>query len=264
MTIPDDHPRRESLLSRQKIVDAQAAGLLADSALIAHGRGEAFDYLIGERTTDSAKRAEMEALSRLFRAKSPVISMNGNTTVLAGREAIYLAALTNSSVEINIFYRTDDRMRLLLAEIHNMKDYVMENPPSDEIELERWRDMVKSVKIHGENPDAKIPHLEGPRALCSSQGIFRADVILVPLEDGDRCEALVAMGKEVIVVDLNPLSRTSTTASVTIVDEVKRAMERMVIMALQGPLNSNSDWDNRAALVDALDEIGRSTELLST
>ena len=40
MTIPDDHPRRESLLSRQKIVDAQAAGLLADSALIAHGRGE--------------------------------------------------------------------------------------------------------------------------------------------------------------------------------------------------------------------------------
>ena len=84
------------------------------------------------------------------------------------------------------------------------------------------------------------------------------------LEDGDRCEALVAMGKEVIVVDLNPLSRTSTTASVTIVDEVKRAMERMVIMALEGPLNSNSDWDNRAALVDALDEIGRSTELLST
>lgn len=264
MTIPDDHPRRESLLSRQKIVDAQAAGLLADSALIAHGRGEAFDYLIGERTTDSAKRAEKEALSRLFRAKSPVISMNGNTTVLAGREAIYLAALTNSSVEINIFYRTDDRMRLLLAEIHNMKDYVMENPPSDEIELERWRDMVKSVKIHGENPDAKIPHLKGPRALCSSQGIFRADVILVPLEDGDRCEALVAMGKGVIVVDLNPLSRTSTTASVTIVDEVKRAMERMVIMALEGPLNSNSDWDNRAALVDALDEIGRSTELLST
>ena len=39
MTIPDDHPRRKSLLSRQKIVDAQAAGLLADSALIAHGRG---------------------------------------------------------------------------------------------------------------------------------------------------------------------------------------------------------------------------------
>ena len=38
MTIPDDHPRRDSLLSRQRIVDAQAAGLLADSALIAHGR----------------------------------------------------------------------------------------------------------------------------------------------------------------------------------------------------------------------------------
>ena len=90
MTIPDDHPRRESLLSRQKIVDAQAAGLLADSALIAHGRGEAFDYLIGERTTDSAKRAEMEALDRLFRAKSPVISMNGNTTVLQAEKPFAL------------------------------------------------------------------------------------------------------------------------------------------------------------------------------
>ena len=43
MTIHEDHPRRDSLLSRQKIVDAQNKGLLADSALIAHGRGEAFD-----------------------------------------------------------------------------------------------------------------------------------------------------------------------------------------------------------------------------
>ena len=65
-------------------------------------------------------------------------------------------------------------------------------------------------------------------------------------------------------MDLNPLSRTSTPASVTIVDEVIRAMQRMVIMAVEGPLNTDQDWDNRAALVDALDEIGRSTKLLSS
>ena len=68
MTIHDDHPRRDSLLSRQKIVDAQNKGLLADSALIAHGRGEAFDYLLGECTTPSARRAEEEACSKARRA----------------------------------------------------------------------------------------------------------------------------------------------------------------------------------------------------
>ena len=46
--IPDSHPRKNSLESRQKIVDGSSRGLLADSAMIAHGRGEAFDYLLGE------------------------------------------------------------------------------------------------------------------------------------------------------------------------------------------------------------------------
>ena len=88
MTIHDDHPRRDSLLSRQKIVDAQNKGLLADSALIAHGRGEAFDYLLGECTTPSARRAEEESVNRLAAARRPVISLNGNSTVLAGRDAV--------------------------------------------------------------------------------------------------------------------------------------------------------------------------------
>ena len=54
--------------------------------------------------------------------------------------------------------------------------------------------------------------------------MFSADVILVPLEDGDRCEALVAMGKIVIAIDLNPLSRTARRATLTIVDELTRAL----------------------------------------
>ena len=48
--IPKSHPRYESLLLRDKMVKAAQEGYLADSALIAHGRGEAFDYLIGEKT----------------------------------------------------------------------------------------------------------------------------------------------------------------------------------------------------------------------
>ena len=54
--------------------------------------------------------------------------------------------------------------------------------------------------------------------------MFTADVVLVPLEDGDRCEALVAMGKTVIAIDLNPLSRTAQQATLTIVDELTRAL----------------------------------------
>ena len=46
--IPKSHPRYESLVLRDKIVKASEKGYLADSAMIAHGRGEAFDYLIGE------------------------------------------------------------------------------------------------------------------------------------------------------------------------------------------------------------------------
>ena len=48
--VPESHPRFASLMARKKLTEAAAAGLLADSALIAHGRGEAFDYLLQERT----------------------------------------------------------------------------------------------------------------------------------------------------------------------------------------------------------------------
>jgi 4-phosphopantoate--beta-alanine ligase len=54
--------------------------------------------------------------------------------------------------------------------------------------------------------------------------MYSADVVLVPLEDGDRCEALVQMGKTVIAIDLNPLSRTARSATLTIVDELTRAL----------------------------------------
>ena len=83
-----------------------------------------------------------------------------------------------------------------------------------------------------------------------------ADVVLVPLEDGDRCEALVAMGKTVLVVDLNPLSRTARTATVTIVDEVGRAAQALREHAAGSahPV-PNAAWDNDACLQASLDEI---------
>ena len=60
------------------------------------------------------------------------------------------------------------------------------------------------------------------------RGILIADTVFVPLEDGDRTEALRSMGKTVIAVDLNPLSRTAQLASITIVDNVVRAMPLLI------------------------------------
>ena len=78
--------------------------------------------------------------------------------------------------------------------------------------------------MYGNKADARIPGLDHDRGLCDKDGIFSADVVLVPLEDGDRCQALKNMGKTVIAIDLNPLSRTAKTADVTIVDNVIRAI----------------------------------------
>ena len=107
--IPDSHPRKASLMSRQKMVEASKRGLLAESAMIAHGRGEAFGYLLGEKTSDSASMAIREAAALLLVAESPVISMNGNSTVLAGSEAIKIASILGCPVEVNIYYRTRTR-----------------------------------------------------------------------------------------------------------------------------------------------------------
>ena len=45
--IPDDHPRAESLRTRHRIEAGVEAGITHPQGLIAEGRGEAFDYLLG-------------------------------------------------------------------------------------------------------------------------------------------------------------------------------------------------------------------------
>ena len=48
------------------------------------------------------------------------------------------------------------------------------------------------------------------------------------MEDGDRTEALKKLGKKIIAVDLNPLSRTSIWADITIIDNIIRVMPQMI------------------------------------
>lgn len=230
------HPRYQSLLLRHRLEQAEKDGLLAGSAMIAHGRGEAYDYLLGERTIPSAHKATTQALAALKKAQRPVISLNGNAVALAGESLLMLAERLSCPVEINIFYRTPERMTALIGRLEAIKQ---------EQRLE--------VQILGAEPNARIPGLKGPRANCTKQGIIDSDVIMVPLEDGDRCEALVAMGKTVIVIDLNPLSRSAKMGSITIVDELTRVVENM----LAGIENCVMDeaFNNDEILADALQHI---------
>ena len=206
--IHKDHPRYESLKIRAKVVDAYKRGILADSGLIAHGRGEAFDYLLGEKTNSNAKKAIKAAAAALLLAKNPVISVNGNTTALVPHEIVRLADYLNARIEINLFYRTKERIEII-EEV--LKDAGARNILGTNHE--------ENVLIEG---------LEGPRASSSREGIIFADTVLVPLEDGDRAEALVKLGKLLITIDLNPLSRTAKTATITIVDNIMRAIPNLI------------------------------------
>ena len=201
--IPPDHPRYESLMLRSKMVDAYKAGILADSGLIAHGRGEAFDYLIGEKTNKNAKNAIKTAAAYLLLAEHPVISVNGNTAALVPEEIVKLASITGAKIEINLFYRTPQRMKAIEKVLH----------------------VAGAENVLGcEDDPLNIPGLESPRSRASREGVYKADVVLVPLEDGDRAEALVTNGKKVLTIDLNPLSRTAKMSTVTMVDNLVRAV----------------------------------------
>ena len=84
--VPSSHPRYVSLMTRDKIVAGVEAGVTSIHGLIAPGRGEAFDYLLGERTHDFAHAAIQEAARVLAQAKHPVLSINGNVAALAAEE----------------------------------------------------------------------------------------------------------------------------------------------------------------------------------
>jgi len=180
-----------------------------------------------------------------------VISVNGNAVALAGADLIRCAAVLQCPIEINIYYRTPERITALNSRLEKMRNEVSEGGAPTGWNGD-WQTAVANVTILGIHPDSKIPNLEGPRANCCSDGIFNADVIFVPLEDGDRCEALMGMGKKMIVVDLNPLSRTAKKATVTIVDELMRMAPILLSDLINEISNAPPEWDNKANLDDSL------------
>ena len=200
--IPKNHPRFNSLKTRHKLINGMDEGIVAKSGLIAHGRGEAFDYLLGEKTHQFARKAIYAAAAELFLSKHPIICVNGNTTIICPESMISFSNKSKISLEINLFYRSKERIKKIENRL-----------------IEKNAKYILGIK---EEQQIEIDGIKSYRRFIDRDGIKKADVVFVPLEDGDRTENLVKTGKRVITVDLNPLSRTSIKSHISIIDNVER------------------------------------------
>jgi 4-phosphopantoate--beta-alanine ligase len=243
--IPLSHPRYHSLKLRERLLKGLKAGLASEAGLLAHGRGEAFDYLIGEASRDFAIEAIAVASALLVSARRPVFSVNGNSASLAGAELVALAAAFEPlTLEVNLFHHSPERSARIAEYLHSLgASRVVESASSAAVAL---------------------PGVESPRKNMSPDGLAGADVVAVALEDGDRCRALVEAGRTVIAIDLNPMSRTAQMAHVSITDELTRAVNLLTEQlvkdrdALKETLAARiAAYDNRSILERSIAAIRR-------
>lgn len=240
--IPKDHPRRESLITREKLTKGLEKNILAKAGLIAHGRGEAFDYILGEETHQFAKKAMEAAVASFLLADHPIFSVNGNIAALVPKDYIKLSQNVGAQLEVNLFYRREEREQAIKKRLLRLG----------------------AEKVLGVNEEhlTTIPEISHSRRIVDKRGIHKGDVIFVPLEDGDRTKALRNIGKKVITIDLNPLSRTAQWSHITIVDNLVRTLpkmrklsKRMRDMEKKELKNILKQYDNVKTLKEALAEI---------
>ncbi|MEM1534170.1 MAG: 4-phosphopantoate--beta-alanine ligase [Nitrososphaerota archaeon] len=238
--IPQDHPRYVSLMIRRKIVEGFEAGIVVPQGLLAHGRGEAIDYILGETTHPPALEATRAAAALLLLSKHPVISVNGNTSSLVPHEIIRLSKLLKARIEVNLFHRTPERVK----------------------RIKEFLEKMGAEDILGDSDLVEIPGLSSQRRFVAREGIYSADTVLVPLEDGDRAEKLVAMKKNVVAIDLNPLSRTSKAATISIVDNVVRAMPNLCRAVEELKVKPTSELERIYHLFNNEENLRRMIELI--
>jgi len=238
MNIPPGHPRRSSLESRELLIKGFDRGIVAKAGLMAHGRGEAFDYLFGERTHEFAKCSIRSAVGALLLARHPVISVNGNVTSLVLDDTVRLSDATGADIEVNLFYWTKEREESILG---------------------AFRSSYPDKDVLAQGEENTISGIDSERSRSNRNGIVDADVVLTPLEDGDRALALHNQKKTVLTVDLNPFSRTARTADITIVDNIVRAFPLMVEQSQgmremqKSELRKMMKYDNERNLMRAID-----------
>lgn len=239
--IPKSHPRAESLRIRERLVYGFEHGMVAIEGLLAHGRGEAFDYMLGEKTGKAARLAIDAAAAQLLLAENPVISVNGNIAALCPKEVVELGRVLGAKIEVNLFYTNEKRKQNI-------------------VKILKKNGAVKVLGADDKN-SARLSRIDSARRIVDRDGIFSADVVLVPLEDGDRATALAKSGKKVVAIDLNPMSRTACAADITIIDNITRAMALLIKSCKRLSKNEESlegivsSFDNKKNLSGNIAEI---------
>ena len=124
------------------------------------------------------------------------------------KEIIRLSKQIKAKLEVNLFYTNEKRKQAIIKTLK--------------------KNGAKEILGTNSSNSTKLPGIDSARRIVDKDGIFAADVVVVPLADGDRTMALRNAGKSVITFDLNPLSRTSQTSNITIVDNVTRAVVLLI------------------------------------
>ena len=182
------------------------------------------------------------AAALLLSSRHPVISVNGNFAALCGKEIIELSRACGAPIEVNLFYHSMRRERAIKSHLERLG--------------------ATDVLGVGRNRTATIPNLNGERKRVDPRGIALADTVFVPLEDGDRTEALIEMGKKVIAVDLNPLSRTAVHATICIVDNVVRVIPILIQIILELKNKNRHSLTNMISRFDNFRNLDESLRLI--
>jgi 4-phosphopantoate--beta-alanine ligase len=124
-----------------------------------------------------------------------------------------LSKITRSRIEVNLFHKSITRSKAIARKLK--KENANEVLGLDA----KLRSTIKDISSN--------------RKYVDKNGIMNSDTVFVALEDGDRTESLVKMGKKVISIELNPLSRTAIASNVTIVDNIVRAVPNMIKISKQ-------------------------------
>ena len=138
-----------------------------------------------------------------------------------------MASEVGAKVEVNIFHWSSERLEKLVS----------------------YLETFGNLEILGRNQNVILENIASDRARCCREGIYSADVVLIPLEDGDRAKALKIAGKTVLAIDLNPLSRTSVESDATAVDEITRAVPNI----RQAVKDLKDDRKRRREIISAFD-----------
>ena len=210
--VPKSHPRYESLKYRHKIIEGMKNLVVAEAGLIAHGRGECFDYILGEKTTETAKKAIKAALASLILAEKPVISVNGNVAALIPNELVILSNILNAPLEINLFYQKEGRIEAIknvLQEAGAREIYGIDPKKMTELDgLESNRRKVElianadaDISIDSETieGDVEVTSLPSSNVKINDKGVYRGSVIVAVTNADNKSGCSAGVGGGAII-----------------------------------------------------------------